>query len=75
MDTAGMIAGAVASALTLGMLFKTIFGDSEQFVNCLGYSMTPDIFSRFNGVGVEDWWAEMKLSCWMLCGNAAGFGA
>ncbi|MFT5326542.1 MAG: hypothetical protein ACI8P0_004418 [Planctomycetaceae bacterium] len=75
MDTAGIIPGAIAAILTLALLFKPFFDNAEGFVECLRYSMTPDIFSWFNGEGVEDWWAEMKLSLWLICGGAAGYGA
>ncbi len=64
----------VAGLSTLVLLFKPFFGGSEDFFECLRYSLQPDLLSWIQGEWGEDWWAEMKLSAWLGCGAAVGFG-
>ena len=71
-----MIALSIAAGLlTLALLFKPFFGDLGGFLECLRFWLTPDIFSLFRGEWAEDWWAEMKLGMWLICGVAVGFAA
>ena len=69
------ILGVVAGIAALALLFKPFFGDASGFWECLRFWLTPDIFSLFRGEWTEDWWAEMKLGFWLMCGGVVGFGA
>lgn len=43
------------------LLGKMIFGDWEGFGEAIGYVLTPDIISLFNGERAEDFFATMKF--------------
>lgn len=68
-------AGIVVGIIILAVLFKPLFGDGDGFVECLRYWLTPDILSLFRGEWSEDWWSEMKLAVWLICGGGLGFAA
>ena len=67
------VAGIIAGVVVLGVLFKPFFEDAEHFWRCIRFWFTPDLFSLFRGEWREDWWAEMKLGLWFMCGSGAGF--
>ncbi len=70
-----ILAVAIAAGLvTLVLLFKPFFGGSEDFFECLRYSLQPDFFSWIQGEWAEDFWAELKLSLWVGSGFAVGLG-
>jgi|GEM_PF-266854 hypothetical protein len=60
--------GVVFAAL----LFKPFFGDWSGFWDCVKFWMKPDWISWWQGEGVEDWWAEMKLGVWILLAGVCG---
>lgn len=64
-----------AGVLTAALLFKPIFGTLEDFLECLSYTMTPDILSYLNGESWEDFIAELKLGVWIGASTAIGYGA
>jgi hypothetical protein len=64
----------LAGVATLALLFKPLFGGSEDFFDCLRYTFQPDIFSWFRGEWGEDLWAELKMGAWLGCAFAAGMG-
>ncbi len=64
----------LAGLATLALLFKPFFGGSDDFLDCLRYFFQPDLLSWIRGEWEEDWWAELKLSAWLFCGAAVGFG-
>ena len=66
--------GIIAGVLVLVLLFKPFFGDVGGFWECIRFWLTPDVVSMFRGEWEEDWWSEMKLGLWLVCGGAAGFG-
>ncbi len=74
MGSIGILLGVISGLTTIALLLKPFFGSLEEFGECLRYSMTPDIFSWFRGEGMDDLWAELKLSAWAICGIAVGFG-
>jgi len=76
-DVAGLLSitqmsSKVLIALALGnlpvyfVLGWLWFGSWEDFLECLKFWLTPDIFSWFYGEGVDDWWAETKLGFWLF---------
>ncbi len=55
--------------LALGWFF---FRTWDNFTECLGYLIKPDIWSWMNGEMVDDFWATMKIYLWLaLCLGAA----
>jgi hypothetical protein len=68
----GEVFGIIAGIVTLALLFKPIFGDASGFRECVRFWFTPDILSLFRGEWDRDWWAEMKLGFWLICGVATG---
>ena len=67
--------GIIVGFAVLVLLFKPFFGDASGFWECVKYWITPEIFSLFRGKLAEDWWAEMKLGAWLICGGIAGLAA
>lgn len=74
MDLFAIVAAFVTGVAVMALLFKPIFDDLDGFWDCLRYSLTPDIWSWFNGEGFDDMWAEMKMGFWWTCGIGAGIG-
>ena len=68
METIAAISGLVASLAVMALLFKPLFGDWEEFVECLKFWIMPDIFSLFAGEFLDDLWGELKLVFWLVCG-------
>lgn len=64
----------VAGLSTLVLLFWPIFGDWDNFCECAGYALQPDLYSWFKGELGEDWLAEMKVSIWLGVPIAVGYG-
>ena len=60
--------GVVFAAL----LFKPFFRDWSGFWDCVKFWMKPDRISWFQGEGVEDWWAELKLGAWIIVSAVCG---
>lgn len=48
------------------LFYKGIFKDSDDFNNSLKYSFIPDLFSLFSGEYFKDYFAELKLSMFMI---------
>lgn len=71
MDIAIAVIGGLATAAAL---WKPIFGDMENFAECIGYWFTPDAWSFLNNEYWEDWWAELKLGIWILPSIGVGYG-
>ena len=67
------VCGVVTGIMILALLFKPFFGDAGNFWRCVRFWLTPDIISRFSGEWWADFWAEMKLGGWLLCGGLFGF--
>ncbi len=68
METVAAVSGLVATVIVMAVLFKPLFGDWEEFVECIKFWFTPDIFSLFTGEYLEDRWSELKLVFWLVCG-------
>ena len=83
-ETAGQVTGTAAHsplqvwiAVGIGvvfaaLLFKPFFKDWSGFWDCVKFWMKPDWISWFQGEGVEDWWAEMKLGVWIVLSAVCG---
>ena len=74
MATVAAVAGLVAGVGVMILLFKPLFGDKEEFIECVKFWITPDIFSLFSGEYLEDRWSELKLIFWLVCGLLTGTG-
>lgn len=53
---------------------RVLFNDFEDFMECIRYSLTPDLWSWLNGKGMEDWNAEMKLTSFFVVSGLIVFG-
>lgn len=47
-------------------IYRSIFKDSDDFRESVEYSITPDIFSLFQGRFLKDWLGEAKLSFFVI---------
>ena len=74
MATVSIVLSVIAGVGVMALLFKPLFGDKEEFIDCVKFWFTPDIFSLFFGEYFEDRWSEMKLGLWIFCGGMAGTG-
>ena len=73
MEIIAITGGIVTGLFVLVCLFKPVFGDADDFYDCVKFWLTPDIISFFRGEGVDDYWAEMKLFFWLAVGAATGY--
>lgn len=56
-----MILSILSGGITAAMLFYLLFGDWEEFVECLKFGVTPEFWSALMGKWHDDVWAEIKL--------------
>lgn len=65
---------ALAAAYWAGrLMFGWFFGCSEEFWECVRFSLTPDIFSMFRGEYFEDMVKSFKLSAYVGLTALSGF--
>ncbi|MHC4251850.1 MAG: hypothetical protein ACYS9X_22245 [Planctomycetota bacterium] len=69
----------LALSITLGfavlaLLFRPLFGDSEEFFYCLRLVFTPRLLSAFWGEFDEASWAGLKIFIWVGGAVAVGYG-
>lgn len=64
----------IVALIVAAVTWKPFFGDLENFSECVTYWFTPDAWSFFNGDYGEDFWAELKLSLWVMLSCGAGYG-
>jgi len=74
METLSNGAGWCVGIIILVLFFKPIFGNKEEFWECVSFWFTPDLFSFFKGEAGADFIAELKLGIWIACGVGAGIG-
>ena len=53
-------------------LFGIIFTDREDFWDCVGFALMPDIVSLFRGQYLEDMGKSFRLSAFMLAVAGSG---
>lgn len=68
------IIAIISGCLALVALYRIIFNDKEEFIECIKFWFTPDIFSLFQGNFWEDYKSEFKLGLWLGCGSMVGYG-
>lgn len=66
-------AGIAAGGVLAVTLFKPFFRDWSGFWDCIVFWLKPDWISWFQGEGVDDWWAELKLGVWIALSAGGGF--
>ncbi|MEO5715903.1 MAG: hypothetical protein ABIT37_20655 [Luteolibacter sp.] len=54
------------------LLFGIIFTNSEDFLDCVGFALTPDIFSLFRGQYFEDMGKSFRLTAFMVAVGGSG---
>lgn len=54
------------------LLFKPFFKNWSGFWDCVKYSLKPDWISWFQGEGMHDWCAELKLGAWLIISLMCG---
>ena len=72
MDTAAALISIFVGLFAGKFLFRLLFDDIDEFWECVGYSLTPDIFSLFRGELFRDMEKSMKLSLFTLLTIGAG---
>ena len=66
---------SIIVSLAVGyMLYKLLFDDLDEFLDCVKFWLTPDIISLFRGQYYEDMWAEIKLILWLAITIGCGYG-
>lgn len=56
-----IILSILSGGITAAMLFYLLFGDWEEFVECVRFWFTPELWSALKGEWHDDVWAEIKL--------------
>lgn len=69
-----IVLGVIAGAAVMALLFKPLFGDKEEFIDCVKFWITPDLLSLLFGEYCKDRWSELKLGLWIFCGVMSGVG-
>ena len=72
MEIVSIIAAVATALLAAKLLFRFFFEDSEDFLECVRYSFTPDMFSLFKGEYWEDKLKSMKLGAFLVLCIGAG---
>ncbi len=68
-----MVVAALAVAFFVGRFFYGIlFTDGEDFWDCVGFALTPDIFSLFRGQYWEDMGKSFRLTAFMMAVGGSG---
>ena len=70
-----MIFAILIGLLTAVLLYFVMFKDWDEFVECVKFCCTPDIFSALRGKYWEDVWAETKILLWLSISVMAGVSA
>jgi len=55
------------------LLFKPIFGNKDEFLDCILYSLKPDIISMFQGEYTQDFFKTLKLGIYIFLCVITGF--
>ena len=63
---------AVVSVLVGCRLYRILFDGSEDFWDCVGFSLKPDLFSLFRGQYWEDVTKSFKLSAFLMAMGVSG---
>ena len=71
MNLLPLIPSLVVSALVGRWLFRWIFDDWQDFLDCLRLSLTPDLISLFRG----EYWEDLKQSFKLTLFLAAALGS
>lgn len=66
------VVGLVTSFFTGRFLYRTIFDDSQDFWDCVTFSLTPDLFSLFRGQYWEDQIKSFKLGLFVSATIGSG---
>lgn len=68
-----IIVSVLAGLFTAAMLFYILFGDWEEFCDCVKFYFTPEFWSALQGKYWDDRWAEIKLNLWLMVSFGVGF--
>ena len=68
------VIGAIGFMVTAGLLFNIVFSSKDDFVNCLKYYFTPDVWSLLKGEFHQDFFAEGKILIWLVLSALVGYG-
>lgn len=69
-----ILAGIFVGLLTAFLLFKWLFGDLDEFLQCIKFVFMPDIISLLRGQWDKDWWGELKIIVWLVMTALMGYG-
>ncbi|TDR20832.1 hypothetical protein C8D91_1810 [Marinicella litoralis] len=69
------ILSILTGAVILKYSFKYFFQDSQDFIDCVKYWLTPDIIAFLRGEWDRQYWSEMRLFFWLLLGSLSAYGA
>ncbi len=72
MEILAGILGMVVALATGKLLFGLFFEDASDFLECLRFSLTPDLFSLFRGEFIEDKFKSFKLGVFLVLTIGAG---
>jgi len=68
------VGAGIAGIITLSVMYRFLFRDKDELIECIKFWLTPDIISMFRGEYWDDHWAEFKLLIWVGTSTAVGYG-
>ena len=72
MEAIFVIIAVLVSVLSGWGLYHLLFDDSDDFMECLGYAFTPDLFSLLKGEWLEDMAQSFKFGVFLWGAVGAG---
>ena len=71
----GMLVGVSVGGVMMVVLWRWIFGEWDEFTECVRYAIRPNWWSFLEGELEQDYVASFRLGAWMGGSFAAGAAA
>ena len=66
--------GIIGFLVSAALMYKVFFKDKHDFLSCVRYYFTPDVWSLLKGEFHQDFFAEGKILLWLGLSVVMGFG-
>ncbi len=67
-----VIPGVITPVASLATTGRIMFRDWDDFVECVRFVSTPNLFSWLSGELLDDWIASWKFGIWLATGVIPG---
>lgn len=69
-----ILLAVLVAGVTAWALYRWLFDDVYELLDCIKFCFTPDIISLLRGQWDRDWWAQLKLLVWLVMTVLMGYG-